>query len=104
MKELTYSVLGNNVWSLIETEDRRIASGNYDGNIFVCSFDVEHNIWTKDINKIGAHNSSVTSLCSLNDNRLISGSRDHKIKIWKIYKNNMNLIQLLNEHYMLYGK
>jgi hypothetical protein len=49
---------------MTETEDKRIASGDWDGNISISSYDINKKIWKRDIHKEKAHN-SVTSLCTL---------------------------------------
>ena len=70
-EELNMSTDGG-VRSLTVTEDKRIASGSYDGNISISSYDINERIWKREIHKEKAHNGIVLSLCTLNGNRLLS--------------------------------
>ena len=86
------------VRSFVETEDKRIASGGYDGNISISSYDVNEKKWNRDIYKKKAHKDSVSSLCTSNNNRLLSSSWDHLIKIWSLSKRSLTLITKIKEH------
>ena len=92
------------VYSLTETEDKRIASGGYDGNISISSYDISEKKWKRDIYKKTAHKSRVNSLCALNGNRLLSGSRDYSIKAWSVTDVDITLIKELKEHTNLVWK
>ena len=76
---------------MIETEDRRIASGCRNGNVSISSYDINKKTWKRDIHKEKAHKSSVYSLCTLSGNRLVSSGGpsldfkiDRSIKVWSI--------------------
>ena len=88
----------NSVWSLIETEDKRIASGSAVGDISISSYNITEKKWKRDIHKEHAHDDSIHSLCSLNSNRLISGSNDLSIKVWTISNVDITLIKEIKEH------
>jgi WD40 repeat protein len=92
------------ILSLIETEDKRFASGGDDGNISICSYDLNKRTWNRDIHKKKAHNNKVTSLCNLNKNRLISGSWDNTIKIWAISERDITLIKEIRKHTQILRK
>ena len=62
----------DSIYSMTETEDKRIASGDEDGNISISSYDVNEKKWNRDIHKEKAHDYIITSLCSLNGNGLLS--------------------------------
>ena len=86
------------ICSLTVTEDKRIASGSYDGNISISSYDVNERKWKREIYKTKAHIGWVTSLCALNGNRLLSGSDDCSIKLWTISDVALTLIKEIKEH------
>ena len=86
------------VLSLIVIEDRRFASGGGDGNISISSFDLNKRTWNRDIYKEKAHKGRVTSLCTLNGNRLLSSSWDKSIKVWSVSKRDLTLIKEINKH------
>ena len=92
------------VLSLVETEDKRIASGGYDGNISISSYKLNEKKWKRDIYKQKAHNNRVTSLCNLNGNRLLSGSDDRSIKVWKISDADIALLKDIQIHTSLVRK
>ena len=84
--------------SMTETEDKRIASGDGDGNISIYSYDINEKTWKRDIHKEKAHYSRVNSLCALNGNRLLSGSEDCSIKVWSISDTELTVMKVLEEH------
>ena len=86
------------IYSLTITEDKRIASGGKDGNISISSYDLNKKTWKRDIHKEKAHDYNVTSLCTLEGNRLLSSSDDCSIKIWKVFETKIELIKEINEH------
>ena len=94
-EELDSSEYG--IYSLIEIEDKRIASGG-DGNISISSYDVNKKTWKRDIHEENAHNGSVRSLCSLSGKRLLSGSYDHSIKVWTVSDVELKQIKEIQEH------
>ena len=88
--------LNSAVLSLTKTEDNRIASGGEDGNISISSYNLNEKKWKRDIYIKDAHKEgSVKSLCTLNNNRLLSGSSDYSIKVWNISDINLTLVQEL---------
>ena len=86
------------VLSLIETEDKRIASGSKDGIISISSYDVNESTWNIDIQEKKAHNGGIYSLCTLNGNRLLSGGIDYSIKLWTLSNVELTLIKDIKEH------
>ena len=92
--------LNSAVLSLTKTEDNRIASGGDDGNISISSYNLNEKKWKRDIYKKDAHeDKSVNSLCTLSDNRLLSGSSDYSIKVWTVSDVDLTLIrELKGEH------
>ena len=88
----------NGICSLTESEYNRIITGGADGNISISSYDIEEKKWNKDIYKEKAHNGWVTSLCTANDNRLISSGKDFIIKIWKIFDTEISLLKEIKGH------
>ena len=86
------------VSSLIETEDKRIASGGTDGSISVSSYNVDKKKWKRDVYKRNAHNKGINSLCTLIGNRLVSGSVDFSIKVWNIFNKDITLIKGIKEN------
>ena len=89
--------LNSAVLSLTKTEDNRIASGGEDGNISISSYNLNEKKWKRDIHKKKAHEDCVSSLCNLNNNRLLSGSSDYSIKVWTISDADLKLIRELKE-------
>ena len=83
----------SNICSLTMTGDKRIASGNYDDNISISSYDLKRKEWNVDILKDKAHQRDVRSLSTLTGNRLLSGSVDCFIKVWSISNNDIQLIK-----------
>ena len=63
---LNFSSIHNNVLSLIETNDKRIASGSEGGKISIFSHIVDKDTWKIDIYERYAHRIGVTSLCPIN--------------------------------------
>ena len=96
-EELNTSYNGG-IYSLIETEDKRIASGSADGNISISSYNVNEKKWKIDVHKENAHNDSVRSLCNLTENRLLSGSNDLSIKVWDLSDTDITLTKEIKEH------
>ena len=90
--------LNSTVSSLIETEDKRIASGGDDGNISISSYNIYEKTWNRDIHKKKAHVKGVNSLCTLNGNRLLSGGDDNSIKVWSLSDVELTLIKEIQEH------
>ena len=90
--------LDGNIYSLVETEDKRIASGDSNGNISISSYDINEKTWNRNIHKMRAHNKWVKSLCTLNGNRLLSGSSDCLIKLWSISDEDLTLIKEIKGH------
>ena len=88
----------SNIWSLIETEDKRIASGGEEGNISISSYDINRKKWNKDIHKVNAHNDIIYSLCTLKGNRLLSGGGDNVIKVWTI--SDTDIKQIKKNHFL----
>ena len=88
----------SNPYALIELSDKRIASGGGDGSLLVCSINLTTKEWKQDVKKDKAHDSTIRSICELEQNRLISASCDKTIKIWNILKNELSLIQTLKSH------
>ena len=86
------------IYSLTVTKDKRIASGGYDGNISISSYDVNEKKWTREIHKKKAHDGDVYSFCTLNGNRLLSGSYDCSIKVWSLSDVELTLTKAINEH------
>lgn len=79
--------------------DGRIAtpSGEDDKSIAILSINYELKNWKKDIYKENAHNSCIRSFLELSNNRLLSCSNDHTIKIWSILTNNLLEVKTLTE-------
>ena len=96
--------LHTNIWSLIETEDKRIASGGEEGNISISSYDINKKTWNRDIHKEKAHNDIIYSLCTLKGNRLLSSSADNSLKIWSISDIDLIQIKEIKEHANLVWK
>ena len=55
------------VWSILELNDLRLATGDANGNLTVFSIDYENNEWTKIIEEKG-HNGSILYLDELSGN------------------------------------
>ena len=89
---------GKLIYSLIETEDKRIATGSSDGSICISSIIIETNSFNKDIYHKHAHSQCIDSFCILRENRLISGSRDSLLKIWKLLPTKLEQLHIINKH------
>ena len=87
----------HNVYSLIELNDSRIATGDWNGIISIFSIDYEKKKYTSNIKHQG-HSDSICSLCQLSGNRLVSAGNDDLIKVWKIDKNSLSILQTLEGH------
>ena len=96
-EDLDTSEENENISSLIELEDKRIATGGNDGNISISSYYDVQRIWKREIHQM-AHILWVSSLCATNDNRLISTSWDKTIKIWIISDTKLILSKEIKEH------
>ena len=84
--------------SLIETEDKRIASGGEDGNISISSYDINTKTWIRDIHRVNAHDGeSIRSLCTLPGDRLVSAGGT-SIKVWGVSKMLLKPIKQIFEH------
>ena len=87
-----------NVLSIIELNDKRIATAGADGSISVISINIEKKIWSHEIKKENAHDDEINCLCELRHNILISCSDDKLIKIWKVTSNDLILDKTLSNH------
>lgn len=70
------NLTNDKVLSMVEIQDKRIAVGYEDGSISICSCNLEQKDWERDIYEEEAH-VTVKTLCSLNDNRLLSCDSYH---------------------------
>ena len=86
------------VYSLIEIPNNRIITGGWDGNISISSYNITAKTWKREVYKEKAHNSGILSLCTLNNNRLVSGSNDKSIKVWTISELDITLLKEIKEH------
>ena len=87
------------VCSLTEIEDKRVASGTSEtngGNISICSYDVNTKT-RKNIHKERIHKLCVSSLCTLNGNRLLSGNW-LSMKVWAVFDTDLTLIKGIDAH------
>ena len=85
------------IFSVIELNDLKIATGDYNGYIKLFSIDYDNKQWIK-IKEHKGHNGGISSFCELSQNRLISSSWDKTIKVWKINNNTITLIKTLKGH------
>ena len=83
------------VCSLIELQDKRIATSGNDGTISIYSIDYESKQWNEDIRKDKAHEAYVVSLIELSNNRLASGSYHQRVHIWNILEKDLTLLKIL---------
>jgi WD40 repeat protein len=86
------------VYSLIEIPNNRIITGGWDGNISISSYNIPDKTWKREVYKEKAHNSGILSLCTLNNNRFVSGSNDKLIKVWTISELDITLLKEIKEH------
>ena len=87
------------VYSLTVTEDKRIASGGYDSNISISSYDINKKKWKREIHKENVHDGGVYSLGTLNGNKLLScGGFDHSTKVWSLSDVELTLIKKIKGH------
>lgn len=86
------------ICSLIETENKRNATGGIVGNISISLYDVNDKERKKVIHKENSHYSCVWTLCTLSVNRLVSGSYDHSIRIWKLSIFNITLLKEIRKY------
>ena len=90
-----------NIFSIIELNDLRIATGDSIGYISLFSIDYEKEQWTKFKEEKG-HSESINSLCELNGNRLVSSSNDWTLKVWNTSNNSLKYIQTLKGTLVMY--
>ena len=84
---------------MIETEDKRLGFASGEGNIAIFSFNESDNKWNRDIYIEPAHDGTISSLCTLKGNRLIScGCVDYLIKVWALSKTELTLLKEIQEH------
>ena len=98
LSDISIKNLKTNVLSIIELNDKRIATAGADGSISVISINVEKKIWSHEIKRERAHDDEINCLCELNPNTLISCSDDKLIKIWKVTSNELILNKTLPNH------
>ena len=99
--ELTISdILPNEVYCLIQLQNNQIATGGccYSISIFDINITTKQYILILEIKN--AHNDSITSLCELLPNKLISSSNDTSIKIWSISSTSYHLLKTITSHSM----
>ena len=92
------NIHSNSINSIIELQDKRIALCSYDKSITVYSINYEEKKWTQDIKQVKAHEYIIDDICEISMNTLASVSEDKKIKIWKVNKNNLELLSTLTKH------
>ena len=68
------------------------------GDISVSSYNVNDKTWEKDIYKQKAYAQYIDSLCTLSNNRLLSGGYDNSIKVWTSSEEKLIPIKVINEH------
>ena len=86
------------VYSLLELNDKRIATGSQNGTISICAIDYEEETWSQAIKLENAHKGFIFSLCELKDNVLLSSSSESVVKMWKISESELTLTKELNIH------
>lgn len=87
-------IYGYGVQSIVETKDKRIATGDYDGNICISSYNIDTKKWNIDIFKRDAHRSKCKYLCPLNGNRLLSiANMISNVKIWVLSQTDLTQIK-----------
>ena len=91
-------VTPDRIYSLIETENGRIAIGFQNGSISINTLKITRKKWVTEIYKENAHYNSVKSLCTLSSKRLLSGSDDCSIKVWNISKAKLTLLKTIQKH------
>jgi WD40 repeat protein len=87
------------IQAIIETEDKRIATGGSDGNISISSYDINKKKFQRDIYEELAHDGEVSCLCSLKGNRLLSGGEGFVIKLWALSSKTITLTKEINGHF-----
>ena len=87
------------IQAIIETEDKRIATGGSDGNISISSYDINEKKFQRDIYEELAHNGEVRALCSLKGNRLLSGGVGGIIKLWALSTKTITLTKEIDRHF-----
>ena len=70
------------VTCILELQDKRIVTGSSDGSISISLVNYILKQWTQSILLEHAHHFWVRNFCELSNNRLVSCSDDHSIRIW----------------------
>ena len=84
--------------SPIVLNDKRIATCSNDKSICVLSINYESKTWDINIKKENAHSGCIYGICELSNQRLVSCSSDHTIKIWRIGQKDLSLLSTLTNH------
>ena len=97
-KHLEMQNLHNDIVSclLLTSQHKRIITGSKDGSVSVCSVDYTSNTYQQILTKSNAHNDWIYYLNEISNQRLLSCSYDHLIKVWNI--DDLNLITTLTKH------
>ena len=85
------------VWCVIELNDHSIASSS-SNSICITKINYENKSWNILIKKQNAHDGHIYSLCQATNDRIISASSDHTIKIWEKSSNDLILLSTINKH------
>ena len=83
---------------ILELSDKRIATCSRDGTLSICSIDFKNKNFIQEIKKELAHDDWIFTLCEISNNRLVCGTHDYSISIWKISKTDLIQIQLILDH------
>jgi WD40 repeat protein len=73
-----------NIWSMTNLKHKSFATGSYKGELSIFSINVNKKTWNQDIYLQKAHEDGISTLSQVKGDKLLSGSKDTKIKLWGI--------------------
>ena len=86
--------------SILELSNKKIVTGSSIGTITINTINYSTGTWSQHSKIEKAHNSGITSLIEITNNRLVSSSFDTTIKIWNyFFIHELKLIDKLEVHY-----
>ena len=73
-----------NIWSMTNLKHKGLATGSYKGELSIFSININKKTWNQDVYFPKAHDDGISSLSQVKGDKLLSGSKDTKVKLWGI--------------------
>lgn len=93
-------IIQKDIYNLKALSDQRIIYSDKTNAIKILSHDLFNKTWKLDINIPHAHKNLITNICEVNRKiTILTSSNDQTFKIWKIYYNNVDLLEKIKSEF-----